>query len=91
MTIQIIKVSVTQQLSKLYNITLNLKLLEGEQELLSRDFSERYRVGQNITEVVNNFKEGMQAEIDNYKAEQNLFTAAQLDTAIDNLKNSLSI
>lgn len=87
----VIKVSVRQQMPKLWNITLKLKLMDGDTELLSKDFSERYRTGQAIAEIVGRFQEDMQEAIDNYKAEQNIFTAAQLDNAIAQLQNSLEV
>jgi len=91
MTAEITKVSVNLVMEKMWHITLNLKLMDGVDELLSKDFSERYRTGQTISEIVERFREDMQAEIEKYKSEQQISNNPQLATAITNLQNSLVV
>lgn len=75
----------------LYEITLNLSLKEGTVELLSRDFSEKYRTGQAISTVTAKFTAAMQAEINKYKAEQVIYNHTQLNTAVTNIQNGLIV
>jgi len=91
MTIKLTKVSVVNSMPKLFVITLNFKLIEGTAELLSRDFSENYRTGQDVSEIVGRFRKKMQNTIDVYKSEQILFLHTQLDSAIATLENNLTV
>jgi len=90
MTIQITKKSVKLVQSKLYSITLNMLYLDGAIEILNLDFTCKYRTGENVNNIIAKFQSKMQAEIDNYKAEQVIYNAATLDTAIATLKGNLT-
>lgn len=91
MTIQITKKSVTRTMPKQWAVTINLKLLEGTEELFSQDFSEDYNTGGTVEETVGKFKEKMQKAIDQYKAEMQLFNHPQMDNAITSLQNNLTV
>ena len=93
MIVEITKINVSNIMPKLFSVTLKLRLIDDDRitELLNQNFSENYRIGQSIVNVVDRFRTVMQKIIDNYKAEQNLFNNAQLDNAIKNLKNSLIV
>jgi len=89
MTITITKISVKLTQDKLYSITLNMKYLDGEVILIDQDFTQKYRTGDNVGVIINKFKVVMQKVITDYKAEQVIYTASTLDTAITNLQNGL--
>jgi len=89
MTITITKISVKLVQDKLYSITLNMKYLDGEVILIDQDFTQKYRTGDNVGVIINKFKVVMQKVITDYKAEQVIYTASTLDTAITNLQNGL--
>ena len=89
MEITLTKKSVKKVMPKLYSVVLNLSCEENGIEILNCDFSENYRTGQNIAEIVNRFRTKMQDTIGTYKEENQIFSATQLDTAITTLKNSL--
>ena len=89
MTIQITKKSVNLIQDKLYSIILNMKYLDGEIALIDRDYTQKYRTGDNIGVIINKFKTTMQKAIDDYKAEQTIYSATALNTAITTLQNGL--
>ena len=89
LTIEVTKVSVSEQMNKLWNITLNLRCLDAAVEVLNRDFSIRYRTGQDAETKVKGLLEKMQEAIDDYKGEQQIYNAAQLDTAVTWLQTNL--
>jgi len=89
MIIEITKKSVKKAMPKLYSITLNLVCKEGLIEVINQDFTQKYRTGQNINDIVSKFKTEMQESIDAYKEETQIYSATQFDTAIVTLKNSL--
>ncbi len=90
MTIQITKVRDKLKQDKLYQITLNMKYLDGETILIDQDFTQEHRSGDAPSICINKFKTSMQKAIDDYKAEQVIFTSPVLDTAITSLQNSLT-
>ena len=90
MTITITKISVKLSQDKLYSITLNMKYLNGEMVLIDQDFTQKYRTGDDVGVIINKFKVVMQKVITDYKAEQVIYTASALDTAIATLQNGLT-
>ena len=91
MTAIVTKVSVNKRQEKLFSIVLNMKLMDGETELLSKDFSENYRTGNNVSDIVAKLQVDMQAAIDNYSSEQAIFNHAQMDTAVTILQGNLEV
>jgi hypothetical protein len=91
MNVMITKAEIAKSWKGLYSITLNLKLMDGQDELLNQNFSQHYRTGQNIEDITARFKEDMQQAINDYKEEQALYNKAKFDTAIIDLQNSLVI
>ena len=89
MAIKITKKEVKLIQDKLYLIVLNLEYTVDEKIVLSRDYTQKYRTGDNITAIINKLKTSMQKDIDSYKAEQTIFNATALDTAINTLQNSI--
>ena len=84
-------ISVKQQMDKLWNATLNLKILDDAVEVYSQDFSVRYREGEDIANKESKFQIKMQKAIDDYKGEQVIFTHAKMDTMVTNLNNNLVV
>ncbi len=93
--IEVTKVSVTEQMNKLWNITLKLRLLddvpEPDVEVLNQDFSIRYRTGEDIEDKESKIQVMMQEAIDDYNAEQVIFDHAKMDTMVTNLNNNLVV
>ena len=84
-------VSVSKQMEKLWNVTLNLKIFDDAIEVYSRNFSVRYREGEDIADKELKFQTKMQKAIDDYKAEQVIFTHAKMNTMVTNLNNNLVV
>lgn len=80
--VTVTKKSVSKNMDKLWNISMNMTLSDETVEVVNKDYSIRYRTGDNIGEKTNQLTEQMQADIDTYKAEQAIFVNAQLDTAV---------
>lgn len=90
-TVSVIKVSVKEVQSDRYEITLNMKYLDGTTELINRDFTATYYRGQLPSTVISSLKGAMQEAIDIYKREQIISNSATLNTAITNLQGSLQV
>lgn len=88
--ITVSKQSVTKVREKLYRITLNMAAMDGEVELINRNFSQYYRTGDVVGTAVNKFYNDMQASIPDYIEEQNIYNAAALDSALVTLKEGLT-
>jgi len=91
MTIQISKIGVNRTLVGQWSVTLNLKLMDGETELFSKDFSEEYKTGDDIANIGLMFKDKMQEAINKYKSEQQVFTNVKLNTVVTQLQNLLEV
>lgn len=89
LTIEVSKVSVTEQLKDLWNITLNLRCLDGLVEVINRNFSTRYRRGDDIEDKEQALRIQMQQAIDTYKSEQQIFAHEKLQTVVTNLQANL--
>lgn len=62
---------------------------DGLIEVVNQDFSQKYRTGQDINDIVSKFKTAMQEAINAYKEETQIYSATQFDTAIVTLQNNL--
>lgn len=91
MTATVSKKSVDLVMPKLYEITFNLTVLDGGTEVINKDFRCEYHTGDNPASKVLKVTEEMQKEIDNYKAEQGIFNATALNTAVTNIQNGLTL
>ena len=89
-TINVTKVSVSQQMDKLWNIVLNLTCSESAVEVINQDFSIRYRTGQDAEAKAKELLGGMQAAIDEWNSEQGVFDAAALDNAVTYIQANLT-
>ena len=65
--------------------------MDGEVELLSRNFSKLYRIGDSIATIVGRLQTEMQKAIDDYKLKQALFTNATFDSALATLQSNLEV
>ena len=75
---------------KLWNITLNLTLID-EVEVLNKDYSVEYIPGDSIQSKTDEFTSMMQEDIDKYKSEQVIYNAAALNTAVTDIGNALEV
>jgi len=91
LTKEVTKKPVTKIMDKMWNITVNLILNNDAVEVLNKDFSVRYRTGDVISTKEAEFIELMQASIDAYKSEQQIYNAPALDTAVTNISNGLEV
>ena len=89
LVIDVTKINVTLQMPKLYNITLNMTCTEDTVEVINKDFSIRYRTGDDINDKAVLFLELMQAEIDKYQEEQNIFNHTKMDNLVTYLETNL--
>lgn len=78
-------------MEKLFYITVNLSVKEGETEVINKDFTFEYRPGDNVTLKYQELLKDIQAEITNYKSEQTLFASTKLDTLITSLNSNITI
>ena len=85
------KKSVKTAMPKLFNVVFNLVLKEGTDILLEQDFSIAYRTGENVGDKVAKVKEDMQKAINDYKAEQAIFTSSALNSAVTSINGGLVI
>lgn len=70
---------------------MNMTLTDESVEVMNRDYSIRYRTGDDIGKKTNQLIEQMQADIDKYKAEQAIFMNAQLNTAVSTVQAGLVV
>jgi len=78
----ITKKSVKQVMPKCYSITFNLIVEDTEGSGINQDFSVEYNTGENVATKTAQVIANMQLVIDAYKAEQALYKAVGLDTAV---------
>ena len=83
------KKSVVLAQDKLYSIIFHLEVKEGTEIVINKDFSCKYRPGDNIVNKVVLIVEQMQKAVDTYKAELNIFTSTALDTAVTNISDNI--
>lgn len=91
LTIVVTKVSVSEQLESLWNITLNLRILDDAIEVHNQNFSARYRTGDDIADKEAQLQIDMQEVIDGYKDEQTIFDHSKMNTMVTNLNNNLVV
>lgn len=93
--VEVTKISVLEQMNKLWNITLKLRLLDDvpdpDVEVFNKDYPIRYRTGEDIADKEAKIQVMMQEDIDDYKAEQVIFDHAKMDTIVTNLNNNLVV
>lgn len=103
--IEVTKISVSEQMHKLWGIVLNLTCwpqgvtkehpvrgpdgVDMKNAIIFEDFSLRYRTGQDVEAKVKEVEEQMQDTIDEYKGEQTIFNHTKLDIAVTYLNNNL--
>ena len=89
LTMTVSKKPVTKVMDKLWNVTMNLVLADDGVEVLNKDYSVRYRTGDNIAAKEKTIADMMQADIEKYKSERQIYLAAALDTAVTNVQKRL--
>lgn len=78
-------------MEKLFYITVNLSVKEGETEVINKDFTFEYRPGDNVTLKYSEVLKEMQNEINIYKSEQEIFNSVKLDTLASTLSKNVTV
>lgn len=91
LTATVTKKSVTGVQDKLWNVTLNMTLKDGAEEVLNKDYALHYRPGDSIAAKKNAWIATMQADIDKYKGEKTIKNAAALNTVVTNVGSALVV
>lgn len=89
LSVIITKKSVSKMQDKLYSVTVNMILKDGTTDVLNQDFHVKYRTGDNIANKKAVLQAEMQGVIDNYKAEQLIFSAIAFTTMCTQIQNGL--
>ena len=74
----------------MWSISLTLELLEDTKVIETKQFSVRYKAGQDIGVVISAIKEEMQKATDDYMMEQKLFAESKLDAAIASMNEEIT-
>jgi hypothetical protein len=74
-----------------YNITLNLQYKDEATVLIDQDFPLEYVQGENPGIYAARWGHQMQKAINDYKAEESIFNASQLNAAVTNIQNALGV
>ena len=89
LTCTVTKKSVTQSQPGAFQVTLNLKCLDGAVEVLNEDFSTIYKSGTATDHIKAELINQMQLRIDGYKAAKTLSDSAGVTNAITFIQNAL--
>lgn len=84
------KKSVSESMLDLFNITLNMVLVDGVDEVINRDYSVRYRPGDSISAKQTALYKMMHEDIQKYESEKQIFDAAALNTVVANVEAALN-
>lgn len=90
LTKNVTKVSVSEAMDGMWNITLNLTCLDSAVEVINQNISFKYKIGQDIDDKQAEALESMQEIIDDYLAEQVIFDHAKLDNLVTYLESNLT-
>lgn len=85
------KQSVTQMMNKMWNITFNMVLTDDDVEVINKNYSVKYRIGDSVSGKTNKFIRMMQADINAYNSEQSILNNARLDAAVINTQTGLVV
>ena len=91
LSVSINKKSVTLLQEKLCSVTVTMSLKSDGTEVMNRDFSVRYRTGENIANKKAELQAKIQHAIDVYKAEQILNNAAAFANMCQQIQNDLTL
>ena len=89
LTATVTKKGVTYMMPNMWSVSINVVLTDGSIEVWDRDYSVRYRAGDDIETKTVKLIEMAQADIDKYKSEQMIFNAPALDTVVANVESLL--
>ena len=85
------KVSVTKESSVLYSIEVNCKISDGATVIFEQNVTVKHNIN---TGNFNTFRDAVINELkpiwDKFKAEQVIFSAAQLDTALSTIQSQIN-
>ena len=84
------EVSAKEQMEGLRNLIVNLTCEDDEVEVINKNFSKRFRTGQDPEIRIKELLIEMQNEINNYFDEKTIMASQKLNDAIDYLQNNLT-
>ncbi len=90
LVILVTKKAVNKVQDGLFNITLNLLVTDGAVPVINKDFTQKYRTGDDIPAKALKFQEVMQAEIAKYKSEDVIYDTALLTNVVTWLNANLT-
>ena len=90
LTATVAKKSVTYMMPNMWAVSINVVLSDGGSEVWDRDYSVRYRAGDDIETKTVKLIEMAQADIDKYKSEQMVFNAPAFDDVVTNVQTALT-
>lgn len=91
LTIQVIKIPVTQLANNLFHVGMNLTLTDAGIEVINKDYYIRHRTDDSVATKISYLSAQMQKDIDKYKKEKLIYGSNQLDTAVTNVQASLEV
>jgi len=85
------KTAVIYRMPKMWDISVNMTLVDDGVEVMNKDYSVVYRTGDEIPTKTAQFTSMMQYDINKYKAEKGIYTAPALDAAVTDIGNALEV
>jgi len=85
------KTAVIYRMPKMWDIVMNMTLVDDGAEVLNKDYSIVYRTGDEIATKIAQLTSMMQYDINKYKAEKSIYTAPALDAAVIDIGNALEL
>lgn len=82
---------VQYRMPKMWDIKLNLTLIDDGVEVINNNYSVAYRTGDSIPSKKTEFISMMQHDIDKYKSEQVIYKAAALNAAVGDIVVALEV
>lgn len=91
LTATVTKKSVIRVQDKRWIITWSTVVKDDGIEVLNKDYQVEYIPGDSVSAKEATFTSLMQADINAYKSEQNIFNAAAMDAAVANVQAALEL
>ena len=85
---EVIKQAVEQLTADDYTVTIHVTFKEGVDVLFEKDYSERYFSDLSVDTIKQKLQDQIQADWDEYVAEQALFDATAFDTMVSEIQTA---
>jgi len=87
--ITVTKVSTVERFKDQFDITWNLVCMDGEDEVINRNFTIPHKQAMNPTDSTVKLQDKMKEYIDSYKAARTIQDHAAMAAAVDSVQNEL--